>query len=157
MKARNQESSERLLVTHHSVQRFPSARQSSALELIQRSGQVWTFWSLQCGTTNKVNKNTYGNRKRPNVWKKKKKRQQQQKEREIKENLKWKCILQGYTKELEKKVPTYLVERGRISEFFVEPVPAHSHELPRRVPIGIGETRYQPNHGILGLKVIPVP
>ena len=49
--------------------------------------------------------------------------------------------------------------RGQTGEFSIEPIPthSHSHELPHGVPIGVGKTRYQPNHGILDLKVIPIP
>ena len=39
-----------------------------------------------------------------------------------------------------RKVLNYLSKRGRAGEF--KPIPAHFHELPCRIPIGVREARY---------------
>lgn len=51
------------------------------------------------------------------------------------------------------KVPTYLVGRGRVSQFTIKPVPAHSHEIPCGVPVGVEKAGYQCNYGVSGLEV----
>ena len=56
----------------------------------------------------------------------------------------------------KKKVLTYLTRRGRAGKFAIQPIPAHSHKLLHRVPIGVEKIGYQPNHSVSGLKVIPM-
>lgn len=60
------------------------------------------------------------------------------------------------SKSWKKKIPTYLTRRGWAGQFTIQPLPAYSHKLPYRVPIGVREARYQPNYCVLGLKVIPI-
>lgn len=40
------------------------------------------------------------------------------------------------------------------SKFAIQPIPTYPHKLPRKVPIGVRKTGYQPNHSISSLKVI---
>lgn len=46
-------------------------------------------------------------------------------------------------------------EESRASQLTIQLIPSHPHMLPHQVPIGVGEAGYQPNHCVLGLKVIP--
>ena len=73
-----------------------------------------------------------------------------------KKNLSEKHAWYGHVKESKKKVPTYLTRRGQASQFNIQPIPAHSHELPCRVLIGVREARYQSNHNVSGLKIVPI-
>lgn len=56
---------------------------------------------------------------------------------------------------LEKVVPTYLAGFGRVSQLSIQPIATHHHKFSCGVPIGIGEARYQLNHGASGLNAIP--
>ena len=53
-------------------------------------------------------------------------------------------------------MPTYLLRRDWVGEFPVELIPTHFHELPYGIPIRVEEARYQSNHGVLGLKIVPI-
>ena len=73
-----------------------------------------------------------------------------------KKNLSEKHTRYGHVKESEKKVPTYLTRKGRASQFTIQPIPTHFHGLPCKVPIGVTKARYQSNHNVSGLKVVPI-
>ena len=94
-------------------------------------------------------KNVYNN-KIKNIPQKKRKKKKKE------ETLSKKYARQGHAKESEKKVLTYLTRSGQLGKFAIQPIPTHSHKLPRRTLIGVGKTGYQPNHSVSSLKVIPI-